>query len=83
MLGPPKPRPLDEPITVSMEALVPGDNIYRHVEAKLDLSLVREWSRDREPCGPSGAARSVLSCLRVITNQPGDRGAGELNLGGP
>jgi hypothetical protein len=36
-----------------------------------------------EPCGPSGAARSVLSCLRVITNQPGDRGTSELNPGDP
>jgi transposase len=46
MLGPPKPRHLDGPVTVSLEQLVPGTNFYRHVEAKLDLSFVREWSRD-------------------------------------
>ena len=46
MLGPPKPRHLDGPVTVSLEQLVPGTNFYRHLEAKLDLSFVREWSRD-------------------------------------
>src|SRR5215212_674272 len=44
MLGPPKPRRLDQPITVSLEDLVPADNFYRHLETKLDLSFVREWS---------------------------------------
>jgi hypothetical protein len=33
MLGPPKPRRLDEPIAVSLEDLVPADNFYRHLEA--------------------------------------------------
>jgi transposase len=46
MLGPPKPRCLDEPVTVSLEALVPADHFYRHLEAKLDLSFVREWARE-------------------------------------
>ncbi len=46
MLGPAKPRRLDEPIAVSLEELVPRNNFYRHVEARLDLSFVREWSRD-------------------------------------
>ena len=45
MLGPRKPRRLDEPIAVSLEDLVPRDNFYRHLEAKLDLSFVREWAR--------------------------------------
>src|SRR4051794_21028173 len=45
MLGPPKPRRLDEPIGVSLEALVPRDHFSRHLEAKLDLSFVREWTR--------------------------------------
>lgn len=45
MLGPPKPRRLDAPIAVSLEALVPADHFYRHLEATLDLSFVREWSR--------------------------------------
>ncbi len=46
MLGPPKPRRLDRPITVSLEDLVPADNFYRHLEAKLDLGFVREWARE-------------------------------------
>jgi transposase len=43
VLGPPKPRRLDEPITASLEELLPGDHFYRHLETKLDLSFVREW----------------------------------------
>jgi transposase len=46
MLGPPKPRRLDQPIAVSLEDLVPANHFYRHLEAKLDLSFVREWTRD-------------------------------------
>ena len=45
MLGPAKPRHLDQPIAVSLEDLVPQDNFYRHLEAKLDLSFVREWAQ--------------------------------------
>jgi hypothetical protein len=46
MLGPPKPRRLDEPIAVSLEELVPQNNFDRLLETKLDLSFVREWSRE-------------------------------------
>jgi transposase len=46
MLGPPKPRRLDQPIAVSLEDLIPQDHFYRHLEAKLDLSFVRDWTRD-------------------------------------
>ena len=42
MLGPAKRRRLDEPITVSLEDLVPRDHFYRHLEARLDLSFVRD-----------------------------------------
>jgi hypothetical protein len=55
MLGPPKLRRLDEPIAVSLEDLIPADHFYRHLEAKVDLSFVREWvvelsaERDRPP----------------------------------
>jgi transposase len=47
MLGPPKLRCLDRPVAVSLEALVPPDNFYRHLDAKLDLGFVRELARDR------------------------------------
>ncbi|MGH2618096.1 MAG: transposase, partial [Thermomicrobiales bacterium] len=46
MLGPPKPRRLDQPIAVSLEDLVPVNHFYRHLEAKLDLSFVRQWVHD-------------------------------------
>jgi hypothetical protein len=45
MLGPAKPRHLSEPIAVSLEGLVPRNNFYRHLEAKLDLDFVRDWTR--------------------------------------
>jgi transposase len=43
VIGPAKPRRLDEPIAVSLEDLVPQDHFYRHLETKVDLSFVREW----------------------------------------
>ncbi len=46
MLGPPKPRRLDQAIAVSLEDLVPVNNFYRHLEAKLDQCFVREWTRE-------------------------------------
>jgi Transposase domain (DUF772) len=46
MLGPPKVRALDRPVLASLEALVPRDHFYRHLDAQLDLSFVREWARD-------------------------------------
>jgi transposase len=47
MLGPPKARCLDRPVLVSLETLVPPGHFYRHLEATLDLSFVREWVADR------------------------------------
>ncbi|MDQ3223249.1 MAG: transposase, partial [Gemmatimonadota bacterium] len=49
MLGPSKSRRLDEPIALSLEALVPPDHFYRHLEARLDLGFVREWVRELYP----------------------------------
>ena len=46
MLGPAKPRRLDEPIAVSLEELVPASSFYRHLENTLDLSFVREWTQE-------------------------------------
>ena len=43
MLGPQKVRDLDRPVLASLEALVPEDNFDRQLEAKLQLSFVREW----------------------------------------
>ena len=46
MIGPAQPRRLAHPIAVSLEDLVPQDHFYRHLEATLDLSFVRDWTRD-------------------------------------
>src|SRR5215210_7605164 len=46
MLGPVKSRRLDQSIAVSLEDLVPADSFDRHLEAKLDLSFVRNWVRE-------------------------------------
>src|SRR4051794_19728923 len=46
MLGPAKTRRLDQPIAVSLEALVPQGHFYRHLEARLDLGFVREWTQE-------------------------------------
>src|SRR5215203_1678105 len=43
MLGPPKLRALDQPVTISLEQLVPANHFYRHLEIKLELGFVREW----------------------------------------
>jgi len=46
MLGQPKTRCLDRPVLVSLERLVPPDHFYRHLDATLDLSFVRDWVAD-------------------------------------
>jgi hypothetical protein len=46
MLGPPKRRCLDQPTRISLEDLVPTNHFYRHLDATLDLSLVRDWVAD-------------------------------------
>lgn len=46
MLGSIKPRPLDKPIAVSLEDLVPPKHFYRHLETNLDLSFIRDWTRE-------------------------------------
>jgi transposase len=47
MLGPPKARRVDRPVTAALDDLVPPGNFYRHLEAALDLAFVRELVRDR------------------------------------
>jgi transposase len=56
MLGPPKLRALDQPVLVSLEALVPADHFYRHLDAALDLSFVRTWVQD---CYAEGGRPSI------------------------
>jgi transposase len=49
MLGPAKCRILDKPVTISLDDLVPADHFYRHLDAHLDLSFIREWVADAYP----------------------------------
>jgi transposase len=51
MLGPPKTRDLDRPVLASLEALVPANHFYRHLDAQLDLTFVRELVADRYAAG--------------------------------
>ncbi len=46
MLGPPKPRRLDAPIAGSLEAPIPPNHVYRHLEATLVWPASRiHWRR--------------------------------------
>jgi transposase len=56
MLGPPKLRLLDQPVAVSLEALVPPNHFYRYLDARLDLSFVRTWVQD---CYAAGGRPSI------------------------
>lgn len=49
MLGPPKRRVTDEAVTVSLDDLVPANHFYRHLDACLDLSFIRDWVADAYP----------------------------------
>lgn len=51
MLGPPKGRELDRCVLISLERFVPPDHFYRHLDATLDLSFVRDWVNDRYAAG--------------------------------
>src|SRR5437763_8955683 len=47
MLGPLKAPRRDELFLTSLEARLPATNFYRYLDAKLDLSFVREWVGDK------------------------------------
>ena len=47
MLGPVKPRHLDQAIAVSLDDLIPQDHFNRHLETKLELGCVRDWAQER------------------------------------
>jgi hypothetical protein len=57
-------RRLDAPIAVSLEAIVPTDRFYRHLERAHELRFVRDWTRERyADCGrPSIDPVALLSC---------------------
>src|SRR5687768_2483023 len=51
MLGPLKPRRVDQLVAASLEALVPADHFHRHLERTLDLTFVRDLVRDAYAAG--------------------------------
>jgi transposase len=46
MLGPSKVCDRDRPVPVSLDLLVPADNVYRQLDTTLDLSFVRDRVKD-------------------------------------
>ncbi len=67
MLGPPKARRLDEPILVSLEALVPADHFYRHLEDALDLTFLRDLVKDAYAAvGRSSIDPAVFFKLQLV-----------------
>jgi len=56
MLGPAKARDLDRSVLISLEAAVPKDHFYRHLERTLDLGFVRDLVVD---CYASGGRPSI------------------------
>ena len=46
MLGPVKPRHLDQAIAVSLDDLIPQDHFNRHLETRLVLGCVRDWAQE-------------------------------------
>jgi transposase len=45
MLDPAKIRRVNQPVLASLDALVPAHHFYRHLEATLDLTFVRDLVR--------------------------------------
>jgi transposase len=51
MLGPAKIRRVNQPVLASLDALVPAHHFYRHLEATLDLTFVRDLVRTAYKAG--------------------------------
>jgi hypothetical protein len=70
MLGPPKARRVDRAVLASLEALVPPDHFYRHLEAVLDLGFVRDLVRDRYAAGGRPSLDPVVFFRTASTECP-------------
>src|SRR3954466_4448109 len=63
----------------SVEDLVPADNFYRHLEAKLDLGFVRDLVRDSyKECGRPSVDPKVFFKLQLVMFFEGIRSEREL-----
>jgi len=66
MLGPVKVRRVDQPVAASLDALVPADHFYRHLERALDLSFVRDLVRDAYAAGGRPSIDPVVFFKRQL-----------------
>jgi transposase len=74
MLGPHKCRDLDRSVLTSLEALVPADHFYRHLDATLDLSFIRQWVADLyAPIGRPSIDPEVFFRFQLIAFFEGTR----------
>jgi transposase len=62
MLGPVKPRRVDQPVISSLDSLVPANHFYRHLERTLDLSFVRDLVRDAYAAGGRPSIDPIVFC---------------------
>ncbi len=61
MLGPCKHRDVERLVPISLEAAVPADHFYRHLEATRDLGFVRDWVKECY-AAPASTRSSSSSC---------------------
>jgi hypothetical protein len=80
MLGPVKPRRVGQLVVASLDALVPADHFYRHLERTLDLSFVRDLARDAYAAG--GGSVPARVGFRAGGSRGGGRQAAPTNAGG-
>src|SRR5436189_1148358 len=74
-----KERCFDPLCNLSLEALVPADSFYRHLEAKLDLGFVRDLVRDTyKECGRPSVDPRVFFKLQLVMFFEGLRSEREL-----
>src|SRR3954453_6747810 len=79
MLGPAKVRRVDQPVVASLDGLVPANHFYRHLEAKLDLSFVRDLVRSTyKECGRPSVDPQVFFKLQLVLFFEGLRSEREL-----
>lgn len=62
MLGPAKCRLVHDPVTVSLDDLAPPNHFYRHLDACLDLSFIRDWAADAYPSIGRPSVDPVVVC---------------------
>jgi len=89
MLGARKERHATRLVPICLEAAVPADHFYRHLEAVLDMGFVRDWvadryaERGRPSFAPAAAPRGEMTrvaCTRRAIEEGAERARGEVGL---